>query len=410
MGRGFSLSGITFVLAGNPNGKGRSAPPGFIRLNTTRGCSAWEIRILLSVDFRGVPMPNHYLKTELYSRLRENPQIFDFIQEAALDGLWLWDLENPEHEWMSPGFWRLFGYEPEEKQHLASEWQDMIFDEDREKALANFKAHLADPDHPYDQIVRYRHKKGHTVWVRCRGLALRDESGAATRLLGAHVDISEVVALRQGELEDTTSLLTQVLNTASSGIIGLNEKGMILSINPAARHMLGAINEPPPFAWPSSIQFLDNEDLHPQTDADSPLVRALQGKQVKQEIHLITRAKSVTNRYVRISSSPIESETSPVRFVMLMDDVSEQEMNRQQVERKSRLDALGQLTGGIAHDFNNLLAGILGNAGRVLDTRRGAPPPAFLADGACDIGTIRLQHSLFLSPNPFRRGQRLATY
>ncbi|MEP2474336.1 MAG: hypothetical protein ABJH45_22690 [Paracoccaceae bacterium] len=35
------------------------------------------------------------------------------------------------------------------------------------------------------------------------------------------------------------------------------------------------------------------------------------------------------------------------------------EKNRQQIERKGRLDTLGQLTDGIAHDFNTLLATIL---------------------------------------------------
>jgi hypothetical protein len=29
-------------------------------------------------------------------------RFFDFIQESALDGLWYWDLEKPEEEWMNP--------------------------------------------------------------------------------------------------------------------------------------------------------------------------------------------------------------------------------------------------------------------------------------------------------------------
>jgi hypothetical protein len=31
-------------------------------------------------------------------------RFFDFIQESALDGLWYWDLEKPEEEWMNPKF------------------------------------------------------------------------------------------------------------------------------------------------------------------------------------------------------------------------------------------------------------------------------------------------------------------
>lgn len=137
----------------------------------------------------------HYLKDELYALARE-PEIFEFIQAGSLDGIFYWDLENPEHEWMSPRFWEVFGYDPDEKEYLASEWQEMIDPDDLRVALDNFEKHCADPEHPYDQVVRYQHKDGSTVWVRCRGMAIRDETGKPTRFLGAHTDVT---ALKQAE-------------------------------------------------------------------------------------------------------------------------------------------------------------------------------------------------------------------
>lgn len=100
--------------------------------------------------------------------------------------------KNFENEWMSPKFWETLGYDPKEKKHLSSEWQDIIFKEDLELANENFEKHLKDPNYPYDQIVRYRHKNGSTVWIRCRGLAIRDENNKAIRMLGAHTDISQL--------------------------------------------------------------------------------------------------------------------------------------------------------------------------------------------------------------------------
>ncbi|MEL6793140.1 MAG: PAS domain-containing protein, partial [Pseudomonadota bacterium] len=282
-----------------------------------------------------------------------------------------WDLENPEHEWMSPEFWRLFGYDPEDKQHLASEWQDMIFPEDGALALVNFEAHCADPDHPYDQIVRYRGADGGVVWVRCRGIAVRNEAGAPIRMLGAHTDVTELMEKKAAD-EVARNLFESVLNTATSGIVALDEDGVIRSINPSARHMLGALNDPVPMAWPASIQFLDPEDMRPLDASSSPLHRAMAGTTVKGEIHLLTRASRDFNRYVRITSSRLEAPSAQVRTVLVIDDVSEQEMNRQQVERKSRLDALGQLTGGIAHDFNNLLATVQ-YASQLIENERLSP-------------------------------------
>ena len=69
---------------------------------------------------------DHYLKKELYELIKKDENIFDFIQKGSLDGLWYWDLENPEHEWMNPRFWTVLGYDPEEMPHKASAWQNII--------------------------------------------------------------------------------------------------------------------------------------------------------------------------------------------------------------------------------------------------------------------------------------------
>ncbi len=137
-----------------------------------------------------------YLRKELYELVRKDPAIFEFLQAGSLDGIWYWDIENPEQEWLSPRFKEVFGYRDHEILNTSAWWQANIFPDDLEVALDNFNKHCADPDHPYDQIVRYRHKNGGTVWVRCRGLAIRDDSGKPLRLLGCHTDVT---ALKQAE-------------------------------------------------------------------------------------------------------------------------------------------------------------------------------------------------------------------
>lgn len=137
-------------------------------------------------------MEKNYLKKELYKLVKNDSKIFNFIQSGSLDGIWYWDLENPENEWMSDKFWETLGYDPKEKKHKSNEWQDIIFKEDLEKALDNFKKHCENPSFPYDQVVRYKHKTGRTIWIRCRGLAIRDKNNKPIRMLGAHTDITEL--------------------------------------------------------------------------------------------------------------------------------------------------------------------------------------------------------------------------
>ena len=298
----------------------------------------------------------NYLEKELQDLLTSDPRIWHFIRENSLDGVWFWDLENPEHEYMSPEFWSLFGIDPATKDHKASEWQDIIFQEDLEVAKDNLERHLKDPSHPYDQVVRYRGADGETVWVRCRGIAIRNEDGTPVRLLGAHNDVtSEKRREREAALERDE--LETIFQAATSGIVALDSRGMIVRINSRARHMLGGISDPVPFPWPDAVHFLDAESLHPLEASADPVRRALSGNRLHSETHLMRRLQpGEDRRYVRVGSATVDNDDSGIHVVLVIDDVSNEERNRQVVERKSRLDALGQLTGGIAHDFNNLLA------------------------------------------------------
>lgn len=158
----------------------------------------------------------HYLKDELYSLVSDSPEIFEFLQSGSLDGLWYWDIQDPQHEWMNARFWELLGYDPSEKKHLSSEWQDLIHPDDLAESLENFRKHCEDPSHPYDQVVRYRHKDGRTIWVRCRGIAIRDEQGRPVRMLGAHNDLTPLKELEE-QLRKTASedALTGLANRRS---------------------------------------------------------------------------------------------------------------------------------------------------------------------------------------------------
>ncbi|MGK7395274.1 MAG: PAS domain S-box protein [Candidatus Cyclobacteriaceae bacterium M3_2C_046] len=141
---------------------------------------------------------DNYLKKELYQLIRKNESVFDFLQESALDGLWYWDLEQPENEWMNPKFWTTLGYDPDQMPHNSSAWQNIIHPDDLNLAAENSKKHFADPEYPYDQVVRFTHRNGSTVWIRCRGLAIRDSNGKPVRMLGAHTDVT---GLKKKELE-----------------------------------------------------------------------------------------------------------------------------------------------------------------------------------------------------------------
>lgn len=180
----------------------------------------------------------HYLESELYSLIRSDPAIFAFIQEGSLDGIWYWDLETPENEWMSPRFWQTLGYDPSTMKHLASEWQELIFVEDLQTAIEAVQRHLADPDYPYDQILRYRHQNGSTVWIRCRGMAIRNAEGKPIRMIGAHNDLT-LFKRAEEQITKEKNQYKKLIELASEGIWIISPEGRIIDCSSLASDMLG---------------------------------------------------------------------------------------------------------------------------------------------------------------------------
>ena len=159
----------------------------------------------------------NYLEQELVEKIKSDNIVYDFMNKVVLDGTWFWDLENPENEWMSANFWTTLGYDPNEMPHKANAWQNIIHPDDFILAKENLISHFSNPEHPYDQVVRYTHKDGHTVWIRCKGMCIRDKNGKPLRMLGVHTKVSALILNQIEEVKekpknDRASVLSSVLN------------------------------------------------------------------------------------------------------------------------------------------------------------------------------------------------------
>lgn len=130
------------------------------------------------------------LQKELFELIKMDTALFDLIKDKALDDLWLRDFENTENGWMSPTFWLALGYSPDEWSAKAMDWQYFIHPDDLKSATDNMNKHIENPDHPYEQVIRFSHKNGSTVWIHSRGWAMRNAQGKVIRMVGIHKDIT----------------------------------------------------------------------------------------------------------------------------------------------------------------------------------------------------------------------------
>ena len=128
-----------------------------------------------------------YLEEELRELQQADEAVFSFIQESALAGLWLWELDGEQEKWGNAQFWRTLGYEAPAP---AAAWATAIGPDDLAATAEWVASSIANHSYSFDQVVRATHRDSSTVWLHCWGLVLRDATGRPHRLLGVLVDIT----------------------------------------------------------------------------------------------------------------------------------------------------------------------------------------------------------------------------
>ncbi len=129
-------------------------------------------------------------------QLRESEERFALALRGTNDGIWDMDPRTDEM-YFSPRYKEMLGYRDEELTNAISTAKALIHPEDWERACQNAARYLAQETKDYRNIYRMRHKNGEWRWIMCRGLALFDETGQATRFTGSHTDITETKLLEE---------------------------------------------------------------------------------------------------------------------------------------------------------------------------------------------------------------------
>ena len=143
------------------------------------------------VEARGLARAIRYAceRVRADEALRESEQRYALAVAGANDGLWDWNLVN-DTVYFSPRWKSILGFERLELSESIDEWFGRIHDEDRIGFRSALSAHLDGRTEHFEHEHRLITKDGSELWVLCRGLAIRDEEGQASRIAGSLSDIS----------------------------------------------------------------------------------------------------------------------------------------------------------------------------------------------------------------------------
>ncbi|MDJ0872100.1 MAG: EAL domain-containing protein [Gammaproteobacteria bacterium] len=121
--------------------------------------------------------------------LRESEERYALAVAGANDGLWDWHVTK-NVVYFSPRWKAILGFKSREFRDRLEDWFDRVHPEDLDELKSALNEHLIHGVAHFEHEHRVRNKAGQYLWVLCRGLAVRDESGTAYRIAGSLTDIS----------------------------------------------------------------------------------------------------------------------------------------------------------------------------------------------------------------------------
>ncbi len=287
--------------------------------------------------------------------LREYPQLVTYWVGSVVDGLWLEELRPGGRAMVSAGFLSLLGFAPEEVTEPKAWRHRQVFPADEALHENALKRHLADPLGPFDHVLRFCHKDGHIVWIRHRGIVLRDAEGAPRWLVDFQTDLT---ALKRAE--ERVALL-QEATQAGFTEHGIGPQGLFISARWAA--ILGyELSELPASAdFDAWLRRL----IHPD---DQPRVAQAQARFEHGEVELLeltARMRHKQGHWIDVLWHSVATSRDdhgrPTRIKTAMVDVTERTRQQHRLMQSERMATIGAMAASIAHEVNNPLAAVTAN-------------------------------------------------
>ncbi len=157
--------------------------------------------------------------------------------KAANIGLWDWNVGTDQVHY-SIEWKKQIGYQAHEIGNGFNEWKSRVHLEDRAPTLKKIQQSLADQTQTFEAVFRFLHKNGSYRWILAQASVISDEKKLHTRMIGAHIDITERKKVEEA-LNQSKARYQTLFEHAPYGIVVADTKSNYTDANPSMCRMLG---------------------------------------------------------------------------------------------------------------------------------------------------------------------------
>lgn len=161
--------------------------------------------------------------------LRVSDERYALALRGPNEGLWDWDA-NSKALYLSARLLSILGFASENLHTTSDDWLALVHPDDRQLFQSTLVDHLKGMTAHFECEYRVRDHDGNYRWVLARGLAVRDQSGRGTRMVGSIGDITER-KLREASLKASEDRFRSLVAAAASVILMIDRDGIIQEFN-----------------------------------------------------------------------------------------------------------------------------------------------------------------------------------
>lgn len=270
---------------------------------------------------------------EAATALRASEDRLAIALDAGRVGLWDWNLTTGE-TWCSARWFEILGQSAMPADQGRKAWRAAVSAAEETRLLAALEAHLREGAE-FHLGFCIKTPAGEERWVEASGRALRDGSGAPTRMAGAMIDVTEAKRAQEALIR-TEAFERAVLETVGDGIVACDESGRLVLFNHVARAFHGVDAEPIAAPdWAARYDLFEPDGRTPLTLERVPLARALAGETVAGQ-EMVIAPRDLPRRLVEVHAAPLVDRSGRrIGAVAAMRDVTRERAAISELARKT---------------------------------------------------------------------------